>query len=49
MNRIVSASLLIGVLCFIGVPLLVLAFPRGTVVVLLACVAVWSMRKESRV
>ena len=48
MNRIVSASLLFGVLCFIGVPLLVLAFPRGTVLVLLACVAAWSISKESQ-
>ena len=48
MNRIVSASLLFGVLCFIGVPLLVLSFPRGSVVVLLACVAMYSMRKESQ-
>ena len=48
MNRIVSASLLFGVLCFIGVPLLVLAFPRGTVLVLLACVALYSMRTESQ-
>ena len=46
MNRIVSASLLFSVLCFIGAPLLVLAFPRGSVVVLLACVALYSMRKE---